>query len=115
MARLFEIAKVIRSKNSGPFEITLDILFNDRDLYFHIKKNEYITRDLIARLYRLEPGLITEFVYFDAALGIKATYLRAVSSGTIGDRDVYGAQQHAPLFDIEIPWEGEPYGSCKTG
>ena len=35
--------------------------------------------------------------------GIKITYLRDVPSGTVGDRDVYGAQQHAPLMDIDIP------------
>lgn len=34
---------------------------------------------------------------------IKITYLRDVPSGTVGDRDVYGAQQHAPLMDIDIP------------
>ena len=27
--RLYDIAKVIRSKNSGPFQITLDVLFED--------------------------------------------------------------------------------------
>jgi len=25
-----------------------------------------------------------------------------VSSGTVFDRDVYGAQQHAPLMELEI-------------
>ena len=46
---------------------------------------------------------ITDFAFFDAAMGVKITYLRAVSSGTVGDRDVYGAQQHAPLMTIDIP------------
>lgn len=49
------------------------------------------------------PERILEFVRYDAALGIKITYLRDVPSGTVGDRDVYGAQQHAPLMDIDIP------------
>jgi hypothetical protein len=42
-------------------------------------------------------------VFFDSALGVKATFLRRISSGTVGDRDVYGAQQHAPLMALEIP------------
>ncbi|HKL56968.1 MAG TPA: DUF4387 family protein [Sphaerochaeta sp.] len=41
--------------------------------------------------------------FFDAALGIKITYHRSVSSGTCGDSDVYGAQQHAPLMELLIP------------
>ena len=28
--KLYDIAKIIRSKNSGPFEITLDILFDKK-------------------------------------------------------------------------------------
>jgi hypothetical protein len=27
---------------------------------------------------------------------------RLVVSGDLGDRDVYGAQQHAPLLDLEL-------------
>jgi len=37
-----------------------------------------------------------------AALRPKITLPRDVVSGDVGDRDVYGAQQHAPLLDIEL-------------
>ena len=66
-------------------------------------KSGCITRESVAQLYHLAPERILEFVRYDAALGIKITYLRDVPSGTVGDRDVYGAQQHAPLMDIDIP------------
>ena len=33
MQRLYELTKVLRSKNSGPFEITLDILFDNPQTY----------------------------------------------------------------------------------
>ena len=42
-------------------------------------------------------------VFFDPALAIKITIKRPIDSGGIGDTDVYGAQQHAPLFDVSIP------------
>lgn len=35
---LYELASVIRSKNSGPFQITLDVLFDDSELYYKIKE-----------------------------------------------------------------------------
>ena len=35
--------------------------------------------------------------------GLKATLPRLKSAGDIGDTDVYGAQQHAPLLDVDIP------------
>lgn len=101
--RLYELAKVLRSKNSGPYEITLDILFDSPEKYRRVVDSGCITRESVAQLYHLAPERILEFVRYDAALGIKITYLRDVPSGTVGDRDVYGAQQHAPLMDIDIP------------
>ena len=38
MARMRELASVIRSKNAGPFEITFDILFADAETYRRVEK-----------------------------------------------------------------------------
>jgi hypothetical protein len=43
------------------------------------------------------------FTVYDAAPALKATLPRLVPAGNIGDTDVYGAQQHSPLFEVEIP------------
>lgn len=103
MDRLVDIAKVLRSKNSGPFEITLDILFDNIEHYHRVVASHVITRESICALYALNPDDITQIVFFEKALGIKITYNRKVSSGTFRDRDVYGAQQHAPLMGLMIP------------
>lgn len=103
METLYELAKVLRSKNSGPFEITLDILFDEEINYYRVKKSKMITKQMIAKIYKIPMSTISQLVFFDQALGIKVTFARDVSSGTVGDRDVYGAQQHAPLMDIKIP------------
>jgi hypothetical protein len=103
MDRLMDLAKVLRSKNSGPFEITLDVLFDDLGAYERVKGSGVLTKTALARLYNLPEDAITQLVFFDSAMGVKATFLRRISSGTVGDRDVYGAQQHAPLMALEIP------------
>lgn len=103
MERLVDLAKVLRSKNSGPFEITLDILFDNLVDYYKVVDSGAITAETICRLYHLKPEDINDIVFFEKALGIKITYNRSVSSGTARDRDVYGAQQHSPLMDILIP------------
>ena len=103
MDRLVDLAKVLRSKNSGPFEITLDILFDEVAKYERVVQSDKITKEEIASLYQISIDDITNIVFFKKALGIKITYNRPISSGTCGERDVYGAQQHAPLFDILIP------------
>ena len=42
---------------------------------------------------------ITDFVEFYSAPAIKFTILR----GSAGDPDIFGAQQYAPLLNIEVP------------
>ncbi|MDE7339604.1 MAG: DUF4387 domain-containing protein [Lachnospiraceae bacterium] len=100
--KLYELATVIRSKNSGPFQITLDVLFDDVEIYRKIKESGIISKERIAALYKMEESRIQQIVFFDTALGFKITYDRSISSGTCGERDVYGAQQHAPLAEMKI-------------
>jgi hypothetical protein len=102
-ARLVDLATVLRSKNAGPFELTLDILFDDEASYRRVKDSGVINRERIAELYRVSPETISHIVFFDLALGIKITMSRPIDSGAIGDSDVYGAQQHAPLLEVRIP------------
>ncbi len=101
-ALLKDLAKVLRSKNSGPFQITLDILFDDINNYKRVINSNIFTKENISKLYNLDSKDITAIVFFDRALGIKVTMNRKISSGTSFDRDVYGAQQHAPLLNILI-------------
>lgn len=100
--KLYDLASVLRSKNSGPFSITLDALFSDRAVYETVKNSGVITKETIAGLYGITPERVTQLVFFDAALGFKVTFDRKISSGTCLDSDVYGAQQHAPLGELEI-------------
>lgn len=102
MAKLGQLAKVLRSKNSGPFELTLDVLFDSPEIYEQVKSSGQITKEAICELYGISKEQIHHLVFFDQALGFKITIARDISSGTVGDRDVYGAQQHAPLMKLEI-------------
>lgn len=100
--KLYDLAKIIRSKNSGPFAITLDVLFDNGEVYHKIKEMNLITKELISKLYGLEEKSITDIVFYDPAWGFKVTYDRKISSGTCLDTDVYGAQQHGPLGSLII-------------
>ncbi|MDD4012430.1 MAG: DUF4387 domain-containing protein [Sphaerochaetaceae bacterium] len=107
MTRLVELAKVLRSKNSGPFEITLDVLFDDKASYERVKKSGVIDYPAIMKAYSLRRQDISCIVFFDSAMGVKITFNRPISSGSMADRDVYGAQQHAPLMELLIPEQEE--------
>jgi hypothetical protein len=102
---LGEIADEIRSKNAGPFELTFDILFDDEATYRKVKSSGVLTRELVARLYKLAENHVRHLVWHDLARGVKITIDRPTVSGGPGDRDTYGGQQHAPLLQVKIPWD----------
>jgi hypothetical protein len=102
MPRLWELAKLVRAKNAGPFTLTFDILFADRARYERVKRSGVINAELFARLYRVP---LDDVVFFehDRALALKASIPRPVFSGDLEDSDVFGGQQHGPLVDLDIP------------
>ena len=105
--KLVEIAKTIRSKNAGVDKITFDIIFRERADYDLVRNSRALTRETVAALYGIDGDRISDFVEFDPALAIKFTIYRARPSGSPGDPDIFGAQQYAPLMDVEIPLSGK--------
>lgn len=103
--QLKEVASVIRSKNAGPYELCFDIIFKDHAFYRQAKKAQIITLDNFAQLYEIAPSKILNLVYFDPAKAIKITIERPIPSGAIGEKDVYGAQQHRPLINFTFELE----------
>ena len=100
--KLTDIASVIRSKNSGPYELTLDIIFNEYSDFDKVRQGGFINEELICSLYNVTPEKIVSIVAFAPAKAIKATIVRPLCSGDLGETDVYGAQQHAPLLGLEF-------------
>jgi len=97
---LKDIANVIRSKNAGPFELTLDVLLKDAEMFEKLKAADIINKKMIAQLYQIPESDVISIVYFPNAKAIKATIVRPLPSGALGERDVYGAQQHSPLVNF---------------
>ena len=101
---LREIAKVIRSKNAGPFEITLDIVFHNRADFDAVKQSGVITRELVSELYNVPTQAIITFGFFELINAVKITLPRPRAQGGIGETDMHAAQQHVPLQEIRVPW-----------
>jgi hypothetical protein len=102
MALIRDVAKVCKSKNAGPFELTVDVVFGDVETFQHVKATGVLCAALFARLYSV-PEEHVLFTPYDAAFAFKATFPRLVPAGDFGDTDVYGCQQHTPLLDVDIP------------
>lgn len=97
-----EIAKVIRSKNSSPFELTFDIIFKDIETFRKVRDGNLINKKLISSLYKIKEDEVLDIIYFEPALAVKFGMKRIIPSGAPGDTDVYGAQQHGPLLEMEL-------------
>lgn len=100
--RLIDMDAIIRSKDAGPFRITLDVIFKNKEQFEWMKKSCIWNRERLAELYKLKPQDICECLVYEPALAFKCTYQRAISSGAFGDTDIYGSQQHLPLYLLEI-------------
>lgn len=100
MTRLIDVASVIRSKNAGPFELALDVFFDNAEQFAAARDSGALGRHALAQLYAVAPDDVLGVYWFEPALAWKGVLRRPVSSGTVGDRDVYGAQQHAPLLAL---------------
>ena len=102
MTCLGDLAKLIRSKNAGPFILTFDIMFDDEASYRRVIDAGVITRGTFARLYSVPVDDIT-LVQHDAALAIKISMPRPIFQGALADSDTYGGQQYGPLVELDIP------------
>jgi hypothetical protein len=102
MALIKDIAKVCKSKNAGPFQLTLDVVFETRAEYDAVAATGVLRPALFAELYDVDEADVI-FTPYPAGLAFKATIPRAIPAGDLGDTDVYGCQQHAPLLEVDIP------------
>jgi hypothetical protein len=102
MAKLGELASLIRSKNAGPFVLTFDIMFDDEATFERVRKSNALTAETISHIYKL-PAKDVQFFIVPPALAFKASIPRPYFQGDVLDSDGHGGQQFPPLIDIEIP------------
>jgi len=102
MTKLAELARLIRSKNAGPFQLTFDVMFEDEARYLRVKKSGAVSREVIAACFNLPAARVMLF-FCDNAYAIKASIPRPYFQGDLLDSDGHGGQQYAPLMEIEIP------------
>lgn len=101
MPTLGELARLIRSKNAGPFELTFDIMFEDQASFERVRRSGRLSKELVSRLYRV-PVEDVRFFTVPEALAFKASIPRPFVQGDLRDADGHGGQQYGPLVDIEI-------------
>lgn len=101
--QLGALASIIRAKNSGPFEVTFDVIFSKRSVYNRVRDSNILKRSKIASLYGLEEADVVTAMWWPQALAFKATVVRSAVSGGWGEVDMHSSTQHVRLMYLEIP------------
>lgn len=101
--QLAALASIIRSKNSGPFEVTFDVIFSKQSDYDRVKNSDILTRGSIALLYSLDEADVVTAMWWPQALAFKTTVVRSAVSGGWGEVDMHSSTQHVRLMYLEIP------------
>jgi hypothetical protein len=96
------LADEVRSKNAGPFWITLDIFLANEPDYEYVLESGVITPEQIGALYTVPPEHVQIFP-LPLLRAIKISFPRAVTAGSFEDRDQHAGQQHVPLASLAIP------------
>ncbi|WP_276952511.1 DUF4387 domain-containing protein [Enterocloster lavalensis] len=102
MKKLYELAKLIRSKNAGPFMESIDILFADRETYDKVLATGALSTAAVAELYKVDESSVSQH-NLPLANAVKFSFPRRHPSGDFLDDDLYGCQQHRPMVNLEIP------------
>ena len=97
--KLFDLAKIIRSKNAGPLFITFDLMFDSRERMEEVARK--LTKEQVAAAYDVPVSQI-QIIPYECVDSIKITFPRKHVSGSLDEDDVYGCQQHMPLARIEL-------------
>ena len=102
---LEDLCSVLRSKNAGPYLISLDLIFKDRSTYEIIRREGLITRDLVAERYGIPIEDVVVIEHIDVLNAVKVTYKRRRPAGSPGDTDCFGMNQEGPLLYVKFPKE----------
>ncbi len=101
MPKVSEVCSHVRSKNAGPFWITLDFWFPDRVAFDHYSVSPALQPVAIGALYGVDPAQVKFFSVPNLNV-VKISYPRACPQGGVFERDMHGGQQFLPVLDLEL-------------
>jgi Domain of unknown function (DUF4387) len=97
-----ELADVVRSKNAGPFWVTLDVFCDDATRYARLAAADFVTPERVAALYQV-PAESVQIHRLPTIGALKISFPRPVGQASPRDRDVHAGQQFVPLAGLTEP------------
>lgn len=99
---LGELTSQLRSKNAGPFWMTIDAFFDTDDAYERAVSSPLTDAGAIGALYATDPATVRVFL-LPHLRAVKVSLPRPATQGSIGERDMHAGQQYIPFLDLPVP------------
>ena len=100
--RLYDAAAIVRSKNAGPFAVTIDLFFADDETYRLARSSRLLTPAGVAEAYGVDEATVKGVWWDDRIRAAKVSLLRWSSSSDPFCADLFGAHLHTPLAAAEL-------------
>ena len=101
MPKLEEVCHQIRSKNAGPFWISVDLFFRDREAFDRYAGAKELQPRQLAPLFGVRTDQVECHLVPDLAV-LKISYPRRDPQGGMIERDLHGGQQYVRIVDLEL-------------
>ena len=101
MPSLSQLASYVRSKNAGPFWVTVDIFCPDAQSLERVARSASLSAEAIGELYGVDARRVAHF-RDDGLHVMKISFPRREAQGSTRDRDSHAGQYFVPLLDVEI-------------
>ena len=102
MTALKDLCLQVRSKNAGPFWLTIDLFMPGTETYERVTHSAVISPGRIATMYAVDPAGVRVFLLPELH-AVKISFPRPTGQGSLRDRDIHSGQQYVPLLELEIP------------
>ena len=99
MTKVGEIVESIRSKNAGPFWLTIDIFCYNKQYFRQVCNN--LSTQKICNIFNLTTNQIQRYEIADLNV-IKFSLPRPNVQGSYDDRDMHGATWAELIHEIEL-------------
>jgi hypothetical protein len=101
MTKVRDACEHVRSKNAGPFWITIDLTFHDHAAFERYAGSHALAPAAIAALFDVDALQVKHFAIPELSV-LKISYPRRKPQGGPVERDMHGGQQYVRLLDIEL-------------
>lgn len=101
MATVNDVCSLVRSKNAGPYWVTIDLFFDGPGSFRRYAESEALGAATFARLFGADPALVKRFPVERLHM-VKISYPRSSPQGGMVERDLHCGQQYVRLLDVEL-------------